>query len=271
MVHSLMISIGQKDRPGIGINRSDMPCSIIFLVGPCSFMLADDVVHVVLNSTTADKADLASAFHGLPVEEHPWLVITNQGAILQQSLEIRRSHFIYGILMRIRSIRQIDFRPDDMKEAVEAIADHVSCFLRIHDVIRGGGDGGSPIEWGMDGLEGLDSQHVMSLPVPTPYVEGFSVDSSKPAVLQGLGAPCRIARSSSACRGYADGWSHEAHGFRGDWLLLRERLRGSWVVDDSDAGRVSEGLVEVDRSRSKEPLVILVMESHCNEHSKSNT
>ena len=112
MVHPLMISVGQKDRPCVGINRSDMSCSIIFLVGSRSLMLSNDVIHVVLDPATADKAYLASAFHGLPVEEHPWLVVTNQCAILQQSLEIRRSHFIYGILMRIRSIRQIDFRPD---------------------------------------------------------------------------------------------------------------------------------------------------------------
>src|SRR5256885_13680747 len=77
-VDGFIRSIYEENRPRLGVERLNVPHTIILFVRPGKLMLFDDPLEIILATGHSNQTNLPMAAHNLPIKVKAWLPVLNE-------------------------------------------------------------------------------------------------------------------------------------------------------------------------------------------------
>ena len=126
---------GQQHRACLGIQRLDLPDTVVLLVRPGKFMAADAIGVVGMNRSGSDQAGLRVFTHAQTVDVITGLRVTYEHALLEHASKIIRRALIDRGIVLASARREIDFRPGNMQETPRTTSCALTRFVTVEHVI----------------------------------------------------------------------------------------------------------------------------------------
>ena len=117
-----------------------MPGPIVLLVLARAFVLADDVVLVLIDRETRGHAGLLVAPHAQPIDVDARAGFLDQRRGRSQSRELAPGGLVDGIGVRVLVGRELDLGARDAQETQWLIGGERTSLSGAHDVVRDRGD-----------------------------------------------------------------------------------------------------------------------------------
>ena len=134
----LVVGECEEHRFDVGIVYAHMLHAVLFLVSAGKLMLFDSTLHIVFHPCRHYETVLCTTVHGLRIDVVVLLVILLEPALLLEFVEVFHSLVVNLRVMFVKSGFEIDFRLDDMIEALFVSFGLFACFLTVEDVVGTG-------------------------------------------------------------------------------------------------------------------------------------
>ena len=134
-----ILSIGQEDGARICIETTNVTCSVLFFVVPCSLVLFDEPIFKIVNGTTGDDSALHMASHLLSIQIEAGCLLTNEETLVLEALEVIGGTFIDLIRIGISLGGEFNLWSYDTEKAHGVVFGQATRLFRGDDVIGNGG------------------------------------------------------------------------------------------------------------------------------------
>ena len=155
-VHRRHVAVGQENRPGIGVELKAVAGAVVFLVLAGLFVLAHDILRIVINVAADHQTGLGMRAHDLAIDVQVLAGLPDQRATLLKLGKGLGTLGVDAIIMNVDAVREVDLRAGDMQEAVRVAGGEGAGFGGIHDIVGDRRKGGSAFRGGTQGGKRFD-------------------------------------------------------------------------------------------------------------------
>ncbi len=126
---------GQQHRASLGIQRLDLPDTVVLFVRAGKFVTADAIGVVGLNRGGSNQAGLRVFTHAQTVDVITGSRVTHEHTLLEHASKIFRRTHIHRRVVLTCTRREIDFRPGNMQETPRTASCALTRLVTVEHII----------------------------------------------------------------------------------------------------------------------------------------